>query len=136
MFYGREWTHDHWRQAFPTAQAVEVKGERLRLLHALLGIMDEAGELIDWLGKSPIGTTRQDGYEAVNLIEEFGDLIWYLTLGLDSIGITLEQLIDINEAKLRKRYPEGHFTEGRAVNRDRDGEREVLAESICSSAGS
>lgn len=88
---------------------------------------------MEWVANNPLDENSIE-LDKVNLVEELGDLLWYVTLGLDSIGVSLDALLDANEAKLRARYPEGHFTEGRALTRDRDGERTAMADSINSTA--
>jgi NTP pyrophosphatase (non-canonical NTP hydrolase) len=57
--------------------------EEKRFIHALLGIVSEYFELKDWV------------YEKkgkANLIEELGDLIWYISLGVDSMNLPFESL--------------------------------------------
>ena len=55
-----------------------------RILHGILGIVDEAGELIK-LVKDRIYYNKPDNM--TNLKEELGDLWWYYTLLLDEIAI-------------------------------------------------
>lgn len=93
-----------------------------RLLHAAIGICTEVGELQDALKKDFI--YRKD-YDTANIIEEFGDILWYVAVGLDGLGVTLEEAMEKNIAKLRARYGE-KFTQEAALNRDLEKEREAL----------
>ena len=93
-----------------------------KLLHAVLGIMSEAGELADQLKRHIIYGQPLD---RVNVIEELGDIEWYQALGARAVDSSLEECRRVNIAKLRKRYPE-KFTAEQAVDRDTAAEREVL----------
>lgn len=94
------------------------------LLHAQIGLAGEVGELAAaiqrWLyyGK-PLDRT--------NVIEELGDLCWYLAQACRAMDVKLEDVMKANISKLLKRYPE-KYTDFHAAeeNRDRNGERAVL----------
>ena len=60
-----------------------------------------------------------------NVIEEAGDLLWYLAVLARATNTPLEEIGRINIAKLQKRYPD-KFTTEHAIHRDLDGERKVL----------
>lgn len=51
------------------------------------------------------------------LANELGDLLWYLTLAADAIGVPLEEIAQKNVEKLRRRYPDG-FDAERSRNRE------------------
>jgi NTP pyrophosphatase (non-canonical NTP hydrolase) len=55
-----------------------------RLNHAQLGILSEYAELKD-----------DSGSDAINYLEEFGDLAWYLNLACDALDISLDELQEI-----------------------------------------
>jgi NTP pyrophosphatase (non-canonical NTP hydrolase) len=82
-------------------------------LHMLLGLVTETGELAD-------AYKKQVGYEQpinmVNVVEEMGDILFYLTGLCYEVGITLNDLKQWNMVKLNKRYPEG-FTAPDALAR-------------------
>jgi NTP pyrophosphatase (non-canonical NTP hydrolase) len=95
-----------------------VNKQVYRLLHAGLGMTTESGEFVDTLKKfifygKPLDLT--------NLKEELGDLMWYIGLACDTLGISLNEVLTSNIEKLKKRYPE-KFTEEKALNRDIDNE--------------
>lgn len=99
-------------------------GERIQLLHSVLGLMGEVGELASALEKWIF--YGQD-LDVVNVKEEFGDCEWYIAEGCDALGMRLADVLERNIAKLRKRYPE-KFTQTSAVeeNRDREVERKII----------
>jgi NTP pyrophosphatase (non-canonical NTP hydrolase) len=105
----------------PSPEQYKIIAERneqpnmMRLEHALMGIVTEAGELMDQLKKHIVYGKELD---LVNLAEECGDVFWYLAELESSIKKT-------NIAKLKARYPE-KFTETDAVVRDLGIERDIL----------
>jgi NTP pyrophosphatase (non-canonical NTP hydrolase) len=86
----------------------------LRLLHAALGACTEAAELADMVKKHLFYGKPMD---TVNIDEELGDLLWYVAVACDVLGIPMLEIMQANIEKLRKRYPV-RFEEGDALNRD------------------
>ena len=78
----------------------------------------EAGELLNKVKKvAPIGHSHPMTPEArQEMLEEAGDVLWYLTAALESIGASLEDVAIMNITKLAKRYPEG-FSSERSIHR-------------------
>jgi NTP pyrophosphatase (non-canonical NTP hydrolase) len=78
-------------------------GFRDGLIHASLGLSGEAGEFADAVKRVAI-------YEGVadraNMVEELGDLLWYVAYACEVLGEPLEIVARENIEKLRKRYPE------------------------------
>lgn len=95
---------------------------RVREVHAVFGLQTEVGELVDrfkreiFYGKEP---------DRTNVKEEIGDVLWYISLLLDCFGLTYEEVMEANIAKLAKRYPD-KFNSKDAVNRNLSAERWVL----------
>jgi NTP pyrophosphatase (non-canonical NTP hydrolase) len=94
----------------------------LKILHAVMGMVTEAGELMDAVKRHLIYGAPIDH---VNVKEENGDSFWYQALLARSSGFTFPECMDTNIAKLLKRFPE-KFSEDRALNRDVDAERKLL----------
>lgn len=84
-----------------------------RILNGVMGLNGEAGETIDIVKKHLFQGHELD---REHLIEELGDVAWYLAVSADAIGVTLEEVFERNIEKLRKRYPNG-FDSIRSVNR-------------------
>lgn len=87
----------------------------VRLDHGAAGVGSEAGEIAEHVKHVRFHGKALD---KEHLIKEAGDLLWYLAEMATGLGTTLEEIADRNVAKLRARYPEGHFTVGRSENRD------------------
>lgn len=90
--------------------------------HAITGIYTEGAEMADAFKRYKYYGTELD---TVNLKEEVGDLLWYTQLLCYALGTTLDEAMDVNEAKLKARFGD-KFTEEAAVNRDTEAEREIL----------
>lgn len=92
------------------------------ILHAVIGISTEAGELLDPFKKYMFYGKLID---FVNLDEEIGDVLWYIAIYAQARGITISDLCGKNSRKLKHRYPDKFKTKD-ALNRDLDGERQIL----------
>jgi NTP pyrophosphatase (non-canonical NTP hydrolase) len=93
-----------------------------RIEHAVYGLVTEAGELMDQIKKAKIYNKELDTF---NLMEEAGDLMWYLALLSDELKVSFEEIWETNVKKLKVRYPE-KYSDEKALNRDLKNERAVL----------
>lgn len=84
------------------------------LLHMAVGISGEAGELLDAVKKAVIYCKPID---MDNVIEELGDLEFYMEGLRDKLGITREQCLEANITKLGKRYAAGSYSNKAAQDR-------------------
>ncbi|QQS39178.1 nucleoside triphosphate pyrophosphohydrolase family protein [Candidatus Woesebacteria bacterium] len=98
-----------------------TKGNQ-RLEHAILGMITESGELADALKKYKFYNLPLD---KVNLIEEIGDVLWYVAIACDELGVDFEKIMDKNIRKLEVRYPE-KFTSEKSKKRNLKKERKEL----------
>jgi NTP pyrophosphatase (non-canonical NTP hydrolase) len=87
---------------------------RERLLNCALGVCGESGEVADLIKKASF---MGHPLEERILRGELGDLMWYIVLLCDTLGLSMEDVIADNVEKLRKRYPDG-FSAERSINRD------------------
>lgn len=94
----------------------------MRLLHGAIGLSTEVGEFL-----SPIKAHVFYGKELdrTNLKEELGDVLWYIAITADELGVSFEELMEVNIAKLKARYGD-KFSEHMATNRDLEKERKTL----------
>lgn len=88
--------------------------ETQTMVNAVMGLCGESGEAID-LVKKHIGQGHD--LDKVHFAKELGDVAWYLAEAAYSIGYDLETILEMNIEKLSKRYPEGHFSVERSINR-------------------
>ena len=94
----------------------EVTGRDLDLLHAAVGVSGEAGELLDSVKKHVIYRKPLD---LENVKEELGDLEFFMEHTRQILGITREETIQGNIAKLLKRYPTGFSNEAAQARADK-----------------
>lgn len=94
----------------------------LRVLHAAMGLVTEAGEIMDAVKKCLIYGKPLD---LINIKEEGGDMFWYQALLARAAGYTFEEVQKLNIEKLRSRYPD-KFTEAAALERNIAKERAIL----------
>lgn len=118
LFYGKSTQEDRGWSNTSVTHRPELKD----LVHAMLGCITESAEIAEHVRDVLTGAKPLD---KVNLVEEFGDVLWYIGMGLRFVDSTFGEAFEKNIAKLRKRFPD-KFTEALAVDRDLDGERAVL----------
>ena len=83
------------------------------LINGVMGLCGEAGEAIDLVKK-----WLAQGHELneEKLIKEIGDVAWYIAEIATALGVTLEDVLEKNIAKLKARYPNGFKYED-SINR-------------------
>ena len=105
---------------FDALDIVDEQGvEPSRLLTAGIGLSGEVGEFNDIVKKCLFQGKELDDDVVNHLRSELGDIMWYVAQGCIALDTTIEEIIDINTAKLKDRYP-GGFDEFRSDNRDED----------------
>lgn len=92
----------------------KAKDQNYAILNGALGLCGEAGEVADIVKKNifqghPLDTEK--------IAYELGDVLWYISLLCDGIGYPLEEVMEMNIDKLRKRYPAG-FEETKSIHRE------------------
>lgn len=92
------------------AKLIVAKPKLLKLLHSVLGMSGEIGEATDSVKKTLMYGKDLD---VQNLKEECGDILWYMSLMIDAVDSSFEEVMTMNADKLSVRYPNG-FTEERA----------------------
>jgi len=92
------------------------------LIHMVLGISGEAGELLDAVKKSVI---YRKPIDLENVIEELGDLEFYMAGLRSALLISRHATLKANMAKLAKRYPGFTYSNASAKKRaDKKGGKE------------
>lgn len=84
------------------------------LAHAAMGIAGEAGELLDAIKKHWAYGKKLD---VENVIEELGDLEFYMQALRNEIGVSRDTIIQRNIEKLSKRYASGSYSDAQAQAR-------------------
>jgi NTP pyrophosphatase (non-canonical NTP hydrolase) len=96
--------------------AIEDTANLPRLLTAVIGMQSETGEFAEIVKKCIFQGKDLDDASKYHLMRELGDIIWYWSQGVMSLGYSPSQVIEENIKKLEKRYPDG-FEVFRSENR-------------------
>lgn len=74
------------------------------LINSVMGLCGESGEAIDIVKK---WLAQGHELDKERLAKELGDIAWYLAEAATALDLPLEQILQANIDKLRKRYPDG-----------------------------
>ena len=74
------------------------------LINGCLGLAGEAGEVCDIVKKYMF---QGHNLETQKIVDELSDVLWYVALTATAIGWDLNDIMEMNVEKLKKRYPEG-----------------------------
>lgn len=107
--------HEYERQAMRTC--VDGVSERENLAIAALGLTSEAGEVANLVRKHIEQGHPYDEAMRAKLIDEVGDVAWYVARMCRALGISLDEVLAANIAKLQRRYPDG-FSVERSLHRE------------------
>lgn len=94
--------------------AKDMGSPTLDLLHAAVGVSGEAGELLDAVKKHWAYGKELD---RENVIEELGDLMFYMQMMMMIIGVGAIEVIEANVHKLSKRYASMSYSNEQAIAR-------------------
>lgn len=92
----------------------ELTAEDCHAMHMMMGISGESGELLDAVKKHIIYRKPLD---RENVVEELGDLEFYMEGLRQGLGITREETIEANVKKLSKRYEGFKYSDAAAQER-------------------
>ncbi len=98
--------NEYQQLAMRTVNPELDKGQML--INSVMGLCGESGEAIDIVKK-----WYAHGHELdrEHLKKELGDIAWYIAEAATALDIKLEDVLEANIDKLRKRYPEGFETQ-------------------------
>jgi NTP pyrophosphatase (non-canonical NTP hydrolase) len=94
-----------------------------RVAHAVIGLATESIELLEAL---KLAIESDQPIDEVNVLEELGDLAWYLAIAVDSLNGNWDTILEANIAKLAKRNQGNTFNADATINRDVVAERQLL----------
>jgi len=94
-------------QGFPTE----------RLLTAAVGMSAEAGEFTEIVKKIVFQGKPVNEDTLFHMKREIGDVMWYVSQACMGLGISLDEVMEMNVNKLKKRYPGGEFDVHYSENR-------------------
>ena len=83
------------------------------LINGVMGLCGESGEAIDIVKK---WLAQGHELDKEKLAKELGDICWYVAETATALDLSLEDIMEANIEKLKKRYPEG-FNADRSIHR-------------------
>ena len=78
-----------------------------RLLCAAIGLAGEVGEFNEIIKKALFQGRELNEDTITHMKKELGDVMWYVAQGCMALNTTIDEIIDMNEEKLRERFPDG-----------------------------
>ena len=104
-----------------SVSSLNSKGANIeRLLTAAVGISAEGGEFMEIVKKMVFQGKPWNHDNREHLIIELGDVMWYVMQACKALHVSLDEVIEGNVEKLKKRYPGGdfdvHYSENRAAD--------------------
>ena len=88
--------------------------QRDMLINSVMGLCGESGEAVDLVKKHLF---HGHALDKEKLIKELGDIAWYLAEAAAAVGVSLDDVLEMNIAKLKARYPDG-FAAEKSINRE------------------
>lgn len=94
--------------------APDYQHYKLNVLYAAIGMCGEAGEVSELVKKYEY---HGHAVDTEHLARELGDVLWYVSYMANLFGYSLGKIMEMNQEKLAKRYPDGKFDAERSRNR-------------------
>jgi len=94
---------------------LDLSDIKVDLIHMVIGISGEAGELLDAIKKNAVYGKELN---IDNVIEELGDLEYYLEGLRQALKLDRQQILDANVTKLAKRYKDFEYSDAQAISRN------------------
>ena len=97
---------------------LDRKGANIeRLTTAGVGLAAESGEFLEIVKKMVFQGKPWDEHNRKHLIIELGDVMWYVMQACMALDVSLDEVVEGNVDKLKKRYPGGEFNVYQSENR-------------------
>ena len=85
------------------------------LINGVMGLCGESGETIDLVKKH---LHQGQDLDKEKLMKELGDICWYIAELATYLEVDFEEILEMNIAKLKQRYPEGFDLE-KSIHRNK-----------------
>lgn len=83
-----------------------------RLDYASMGLVTESAKILDIIKKTKKNLGPLDKEK---IQEELGDLLWYLNLTLDELGMTFQDIMIANLEKIERKYPRDDLEKSKLI---------------------
>ena len=88
-----------------------------RLLTAAVGMSAESGEFTEVIKKIIFQGKPVNEENLFHLKRELGDIMWYVAQACMGLGVSFNEIVEMNVEKLEARYPGGNFDVHYSENR-------------------
>ncbi len=90
------------------SNATAIYPDSVRIMYPTLGLNGEAGEVAEKVKKMIRDNNNiLDDDKKAEIAKEIGDVLWYISALCRDIGVSLEEVANINIAKLESRKQRG-----------------------------
>lgn len=93
----------------------------LRSMHAALGLATEVGEYTTEVKRMVIYEKPLDDARRAHMAEELGDIMWYMAIAADALGLELAEICRSNINKLQLRFPDAYSNHAAEARADKGG---------------
>ena len=101
--------------------ALDEKGANIeRLMTGAIGLNAEGGEVMEIVKKLVFQGKPWNDETIFHLKRELGDVMWYVIQCLIALETNIDEIVEMNIDKLKKRYPGGEFDSFYSENRQED----------------
>ena len=97
------------------------ESSQANLIHAALGIATEGGEFTTEVKRHAIYSKELSPAMRQHMLEELGDLMWYIALAVTHLGSDLGAVAAANIEKLKERFPEKYTDQAAEARADKSG---------------
>ena len=112
-----------YKSFIESLSSLDGKGANInRLTTAAVGISAEGGEFMEIVKKMVFQGKPWDEHNRKHLIIELGDVMWYVMQACMALNVSIDDVVQGNVDKLKKRYPGGDFDVYYSENR-KEGDR-------------
>ena len=84
------------------ARSTAIYPKEYKVIYPALGLCGEAGEVAEKIKKTLRGDTHRSD-QLHRIADELGDVLWYLAILADDLGVELEDVAKWNVDKLQRR---------------------------------
>ena len=84
------------------ARSTAIYPKEYKVIYPALGLCGEAGEVAEKVKKIVRGDDRLNNVTS-SIVMELGDVLWYVAVLADDLGVTLEEIAQANVDKLKSR---------------------------------
>ena len=101
-------TFDEYQKRAVTTAHIAYEDPLMQNSVWVMGVAGEAGELVEkWKKAVAYRQGKFSDDEFSDFKKEFADVIWYIAVLADSLGLSLEEIMEQNVAKLADRQKRG-----------------------------